>query len=550
MKNGCHACRHGLGAVVLLLGLAGFSRAAPSVVPGTPSFGVWAPEFRELHVRIPLQLDPGDGEDVFHPSGVLLNGSRPAYAMWYFDATPFDYTAIPDASRARVEVFVPVFWLPGQTHEITLDYQYGGKPGSVRVEAVAPDGGGAWTRAHPDGNLTFRVREEAGLDRIRELVEFDVIIEHARFPDPAETVRATLFPDDVHTEIPCQVYAVDLMPDSQLVHFRVAVQVSVPAGGQAVVCLWNVQDGRAVPTAGPLTRAEADDAVTIANDDYAIRLSSRSGQLMTWHDRRREVLFNYDDPRKLDESIRVINRTPDVYRVGQPWSHVFDWTPGQYQEHRVQGPVFIETFRQGAMPHTSEELSASVRYRFVAGSPEVRISSVLSADRDTRVLAVRNGGICLTPSLFTHAAWPRGDGRIETLPLDRALGNDTGAPAASRMPVDTPWIALWHRDRGYGFAVHTIRHAYFGKGLRPPSIARQATYVSVYRNLALYTIRSYTQTYHANIRSMQVPLHAGTEVYEEMVWRPFSLEPGEGTAGLEAVATAHRRLVNPLVVVP
>ncbi len=108
----------------------------------------------------------------------------------------------------------------------------------------------------------------------------------------------------------------------------------------------------------------------------------------------------------------MINRTPDVYRAGQPWSHVFSWNPGQYEETLVQGPVFIETFRRGVMPFTSEELSASVRY------------------------------------------------------------------------------------------------------------------------------------------SMPVPLPVGTEVYEEMVWAPFSLGPGEGNDILKEVGINHRRIANPLVVVP
>lgn len=543
----------GLGVITLLvflLLLCGRSLAATKVVPGTPSFGVWAPEFRELHIRIPLQLDPSEDEDVFRPTGVLLNGSRPLYAIWYFDATPFDFIVIRDASRTSVEVFVPVFWKPGEIHEITLAYRYGGQAGTVHVEATAPESGGAWTRARPDGHLAFLVREEVGLDRVGELVEFDVVIEASRFPDPETTVRATVYADAEHVEIPCQVYGVERVRGERLVHFRVALLLSIPAGEEKVICLWSVEDDLAAPIAGRLIRTENDDAVTISNREYDIRLSAQSGQMATWYDRRHDALLEYDDPRGIDEPRRVINRTPDVYRAGKPWSHVFSWKPGDYEQQLVKGPVLIETFRRGPMPHLDDEFSASVRYRFVAGSPEVRITSVLSVDRDTRVLAVRNGGLCLTPTLFTHASWPLGNGTITTLSLDKALGNDTGSPAAARMPVDTPWVALWHQDSGYGFTVHTIRHAYFGKGHRPPSQARQAAYVSVYRHYSLYAVRSYTHTYFANIRSMPVPLHAGTEMYEEMVWRPIKLEPGAVEAGLEAIQTAHRRLMHPLVVVP
>ncbi len=545
-----HSAKIRYSSCLFLLVLLGVARAAPTVRSGAATYGLWAPEFRELHVRIPLHLDPGDGPDIFRPVSVSVDGVRPSYALWYFDSTPFDFVAIPAASHTRVEVFVPVFWQAGEQHAIALAYDYGGTAGTIMVQATAPDTGGAWSRARGGGNLAFAVREEAGLDRTREVVEFDGVIERALFPDPGQSVRATRWDGATHVEIPCQVYAVESVPGTMLVHFRVAVQLSVPANEHVVVCLWHVDDETPVPVAGPLTRTVNADAITVSNDEYAIRLSSRSGQLMTWRDRRRNILFDYVDPRNLEEWARVINRTPDVYRVGQSWSHVFDWQVGQYRETWIQGPVFFESVRWGKMPFTGDELSATVRYRFTAGVPDVRITSMLSVDQDTLVLALRNGGIALTPSLFTHAAWPRQDGRIEHVSLDQALGNDTGAPAATRMPTDTPWIALWHREKGYGFGVHTIRQAYYGKGPQRPSMARQQAYVSVYRHRCLYTIRSLTQTYQADIRSLPVPLSAGTELYEVMIWSPFTLAPGEGTDVLQAVEAAHARFTHPLVVIP
>jgi len=524
------------------------AQAAPTVTHGEPGYGIWAPEFREAHVRIPLKADAGGGDDTFTPRSVKIDGKQPPYAVWYFDGTPFDYAAITNASGNKIEVFAPVFWKAGEEHTVELSYYYSGAEGSLTVKATTPATGGVWNDAKGPGNLTFCVREEAGLPRTNELVEVDSVIERAVFPDPEKATRATLYASG-HKEVPCQVYEVESVESQpSLVRFRAAVLLSVPATGEVIVCLWNTDGARPAPVPGPLAISTAADATVIANSQYSIRLSPLSGQLMSWKDLQRGILFDYQDPRKLEESARVINRTPDVYRTGKPWSHALDWQPGQYQQAVIKGPVFIETTRWGKMPFT-DDFSGCVRYRFIAGRPEMFMTSVLSADKDTEVLGVRNGGVSLTPALFTHVAHPRQNGTVESVPLERAVGNDTGAPAAARMPIDTPWLALYNKDKGYGFAVHTLRQAYYQKGPFHPSTARGQSYVSVYRHYTVYSIRSMTQTYYANIRSLPVPLHAGTELYEDMVFVPFTFQ-GEGPAGFRTVEERHRRLMNPLVVVP
>ena len=537
-----------LAAVVWRLSVV-TAAAGPTVASGAPEYGLWAPEMRELHVRIPLQATCGADEGAFRPEGVLVDGQPARYAIWCFDGTPYDYIPIPDASRCRIEVFVPVAWRGGETHAVSLRWQYGDARGTNEIVAKA-GGGGAWKEAEGPGNFTFRVRETIGLARTDELVEFDTVAEQSLFPDPARNVRATVVTrGGRHAPVPCQVYDVEPRDGRvPLVRFRTAVLLSVAATGEVTVALWNAPGARAAAPARPVRLESAAGTNVVDNGLYAIRLSRRSGQLLTWDDRIRKVRLDYVDPRNLPEDERVINRTPDVYRVGRPWSHAFDWSPEQYQEATIRGPVFVETTRWGAMPG-AEEMSGWVRYRFIAGHPGVAVCSALSVHSNVTVLGLRNGGMSFSPKLFTHGAWPHPDGRIERLPISRAHGNDTGAPPAARMPVDAPWVAVYHADRAYGIAALTTRLAYYTKGPQHPVTVSQKSYISDYRHLMLYTIRSITQTYHANIHTLPIDLPAGTEFYEEMVFLPFTAH-GEGDQTFREVQDLDRRVRNPLAIVP
>jgi len=535
-----------VSSVVFSFGLGLF--AEPVVSAGTAEYAEYAPEMRELHVRIPLKTNADGGNDVFVPQGVLVDGLSPIYALWYFNGTTFDYEPMRDVSKQKIEVFVPVSWKPSEEHVINLTYNYCGKNGMISLKTSTPSEGGCWQNAQGSGNIGFCVKEECGLARTNEIVDFDVVIEKKLFPDPEKNVRATILESKKHIPLPCQVYEVEDINEA-LVRFRAAVPITLPAGGSTIVFLWNCRPDEKTPDNGLLKMFSSTDAVVVENDSYSIRLSPHSGQMMTWRDLKRNVLFDYQDPRKMEESARVINRTPDVYRVGKPWSHALDWQAGQYEQKNIIGPVFIETIRWGKMPFI-DEFSCNVRYRFMAKRQEVVITSALSADKDVKVMGLRNGGVSLTPSLFTHAAWPLQNGDVKILPIDLALGNDTGAPAAARMPTDTPWIALYHADKKYGFSVHTIRYAYFNKGQHHPVTARRQSYVSVYRHYTIYTIRSMTQTYLANIHSLPVKVYAGTELYEEMAFVPFDLLPGSGEEMFKQVEETHKRLINPLVIVP
>jgi len=525
----------------------------PGLHLSEPSFGYWAPELRELHVRLPIQAVPVGGEEPFKPLQVLLDGTKPRYAFWYVDGTAYAYWWVKQASQRRLELFVPLPWRPGQRHQLRVAYNYCGRDQEQTVAIRTPLSGGAWQESD-GGNYGFLVREEAGLARRNEPVEFDLTVEADLFAQPEQAVRATIMTaPGAFQEIPCQVYNVQhcaakgTYTSIPLVRFRAAVQLSLQPYQEALVILWHCPRRPA--------RREQESPVRlrggalggrIENEHYMIEIEPRSGQLMQWHDKRTGVCFGYQRDPAEARSRSTMNYTPDVYRIGANWAHADDWVRPQSQV--LHGPVFCETARWAPMRDVPE-VTARVTYRFYAGRPEVRLSSVTRILKDIDVLGFRNGGMIQSPQLYTHVAWPRQDGRIVRLPIQNCYGNDTGAPPPARAPLSTPWVAFYHSERHYGLALVSLNASYFHEGPRQPNLSNAQRYVSLWNGRFLYTVRAMNFTYCSGIRSYHTPMDAGTVAYEEVALLPFTFQC-EDQAQFEAVEALRRQMLKPLVVVP
>jgi len=523
----------------------------PPVTAGAASFGYWAPEFRELHIRIPLVVGAIGGEEEFRPSNVQVNGERVSYSYWYFDGVTFDYHPMKQVSRKKIEVFIAYPWKGEQEYTVKLAYSYGGKAGSKEIKGRAPKGG-VWA-ASDGGNFGFTVREEAGLKRQNEPVEFDVTLPANRFDNPVETVRATLMtrPGEFQ-EIPSQVYNAQMSNaaskdgEARTVRFRVLVQLSLPARGDAIVFLWHCP-GERKRSFTPLVKVEGGAVGgTIETEQFKIKLDDKSGQLLTWEDKTLKTVFDCLEPSGTPPYLRAMHYTPDAYRPGASWSHVEDWVQPPSQETR--GLLFYETVRLGAMPGVPE-LETRATYRFYAGRPDVRYSSVMRVVKEVDVRAFRNGGMIQRAGRFTHVAWPRQDGSIKRVPVTALDGNDTGSPPIGRMDASTPWVAFYNPTTKIGLAVITMNQSYFETGGGQPNRSNSMYYVSFYRGKFLYTLRALNINYSANIRTMPSPMSVGTTAYEEMAFLPFSVTGNEDQQ-FAPVVRMRKELLSPLVIVP
>ncbi|MHB9107552.1 MAG: hypothetical protein ACYDCO_10900 [Armatimonadota bacterium] len=538
------------GFVSFLCLLAFALAACAGVHIGKAEFGYYAPQIHEMYLKLPVTVDPAGENEKFFPNAVLIDGKRAPYIYFYFNGTTVDFSAAHHASKGKIELFVPVHWKANAQHEVSLCYTLNDAKGEETVTLPTPKTGGAW-----DGttdNIAFLVREEAGLARVNEPVDFDLTVEQDRFPEPEKRIRATVMTaPGVFTEIPCQVYDVQAVTQEQgmysktpLFRFRAIVQLTVKTKSQALVHLWTCPP-RETP-AGPITLNGGALGGTVSNDAYEITLDETCGQFHTWRDKRLGVTFEYKDTRKVEGQQAVIHRTPDLYRANKSWTHALDWD--KPANRSITGPVMVETIRWGEMPWVPEAFS-KVDYRFFANRPEIRAISSMRIVKDIEALGVRMGGFILTPSLFTHIAWPEQDGTIRRCTVPDALGNDMGAPPQSRFPVNTPWVVVYHQEKNYGFALITANYAYFSDGPGHANESRSQAYVSNYRGFGVYSIRSSTQTYCAHFRSFHTPVEAGTTMYEDVAYLPFTYAR-EDKHQFDKVWALWKEMRNPLVIVP
>jgi hypothetical protein len=520
---------------------------------GRAEYGYYAPQIHEMYLKLPVEVDPVGGDGIFVPTAVEIDGRKAPYVFYYFNGTTLDYLPHPGkASDGKIELFVPVHWRANERHDVTLHYTLKDQASRTTVSLPTPKTGGAW--AGSTDNIAYRVREEAGLARVHEPVDIDLTVARERFPDPERRIRATVMTaPGAFTEIPCQVYGVQMVTlvprggaaPMPLQRFRVVVPLTVKPKTDAIVHLW-VCPPREKPANSAIRLEGGALGGVVSNTAYRITLQETSGQILAWFDRRVGVHFQLQGQGVEAGPGAVIHRTPDLFGNGKEWSHVLDWKSPAHRD--LAGPVMVETARWGEMPWMPEAVS-KVQYRFFADRPEVRAVSSLRLTKDIEGLAVRGGGFIFSPELFTHFAWPEGDGVLRRVTVAEALGNDMGAPPPACFPVATPWVAAYHQERKYGFALMTLNYAYFSDGPGHANEARARAYVSNYRNRFLYTVRASMQTYCANICSYPTPLEAGTTLYEDVVYLPFAFKR-ENKEQFEPVWALYRELKNPLVIEP
>lgn len=528
------------------------------------TFGYWAPQIHEMYVCLPLEADLTDAGQTLERGPIKVNGREPVFVYWYIDGVPAAYGNITRAHEQKVDLYIPLAWQAGQTYRIEIECTYNGRSGTVRRNISAPESGGAWDRARA-GNQAFMVREEAGLDRANEPVEFDVTVPRSVFPKAAQRVRATVMTEPgVFETIPCQIYAVErfriqggMTPFRQpetFVRFRACVQLSIKAHEQKLVHLWElrgkVDKEKEANTDAAIEFTGEPTGGSVETARYLIELHDPSGQILNWRDKQLQHTFEYSDYGKR-RNLHVINRTPDVFVHPKDWSHAFDWNVGpddRCESQVTTGPVFCETVRWGPMAWTPQ-VHGRATYRFYPNRPEVRVSSVMRVLEEMMALGFRNGNITMSPDMFSHAAWSQQDGTVVRRSIADSRGNDTGGRPESRFAIDAPWYALYDREKKIGFAVLNIKRAQFNELGGPVNTTRQQAYVSLYGGKLIYMIRCANQTWNASTRTYPTPMHVGETLYEDVALLPFSFD-AEDEHQFDQVAELLKRLRQPLVVAP
>jgi hypothetical protein len=296
--------------------------------------------------------------------------------------------------------------------------------------------------------------------------------------------------------------------------------------------------------------------ITVKNAFYAAQLDPKSGTIRTI--RRAEQ----DETHSMAFSGLPIHFGVDVWSPPQSWDHDYDWAAPPNQK-LIRGPLATRYARWGPLQRC-RDVVASITYTFYSQVPYVQVSATLDFTANRSCHAVRIGEIVVEhshktkpdPSLparrevFTHYAWPNGDGHITTREIN-AIRDEEGvshvegsaAGAIGVLDRDVPWVAGYNTKLAYGLA--SLRKSQFaGNRLgEPVPHTAPCTYVANYGWGFVYWSRPmvYPLGFKGTSLDRNMAIAAGTVFSAEDAL--FIFQPDES---LRCVEEAHKRFTQPL----
>jgi hypothetical protein len=386
--------------------------------------------------------------------------------------------------------------------------------------------------------LPFTVREPAGMDRKRAVVDSVFAIEGAREGLGDQELRVVRDEGGALREVPSQFY--NLAQDGGALTGRVAFFLDIAAGASCDFRLYHGNPAAATPvyeshlrvTKGPL----GPQHYWFENEFYKIDTLPKSGQIWhvwnkqgsntSWH--HNEWLENKDkggDPCHWAPNCWVAY--PDRVTCGHEvtegkevdffdWHYVFGWD--NPSSSIVRGPVFFELRRWGPVwPHPDhsnpkirrdrkERIRAEVVYRFYDGLGWFYQASREETLEDMRVFFIRNGQFVFLDRAFTHAiiAPERGDilpgDEIEPAVI-RLLAKDNLKPfpriqhsLSNVLPSKLAYLGFFNSQNGDAFTQFHIREENTNVHSGTPTYRNHATLLTELHDWSVYFCRAFSYT--------------------------------------------------------
>ena len=110
------------------------------------------------------------------------------------------------------------------------------------------------------------------------------------------------------------------------------------------------------------------------------------------------------------------------------------------------GPYTITKTLSG-VTDSVPEIHVEGKYTFFAGLPYFEFASTMTAKQDVELDLLRNDEMTMD-SLFTHIVFAKRDNSIIKLDL---YNQELDVLEKEHMSDQAPWLAFYHRDKGYGF---------------------------------------------------------------------------------------------------
>jgi hypothetical protein len=415
-------------ALIILAGL-------PAALPGAP-LRFEAPTFDNPGYAIRLTLDVHSRP--FMLKEIRLNGTPFAAAFVFRDGKPVDKSKPLD--QGTFEVKLDYAWASGKKYTVSV-LHHGDNPAGTKADdypGLSPASGGVPEGCAEGFCRVYKVREEAGLGRRNEICRLTL----TALRSEVELPEFRLY--DGPTEIPYQVLAraeSPLPPAAASGPAMVTYKLAFPLdSGPRETKLLRVFKGRAgkLPSGG-LSLSGENLGKTLRSASLVLQFQPQSGQILTIEYPREGI--------KLWNKAGVIHWNPDVFIPGVAWDHSFDWNPPQVFEEKAGGLVYLNS-RRGPLPRIKDVI-LEVRYEVAADRPYFIAETLMTAENDLGVIAVRNDEMVLYKELFDTLIYKDVDGRSVSLPLREKPGAPHGLVHVA--PPDVPWVGLVNSKEGFGF---------------------------------------------------------------------------------------------------
>jgi len=155
---------------------------------------------------------------------------------------------------------------------------------------------------------------------------------------------------------------------------------------------------------------------------------------------------------KLERTQNRMHWAPSFQRAGaRGYSSIATWTPVQKHQRRdlKDEVIFTREGRHADYP----EINLEAEYRFPKNAPYFWFRSTMSIVKPIDMYWLRNQEMTMDDQ-FTHVAWPGKDGNPVIVDFEARKPLLEKDP----LPVDLPWVAFLHREKGYGFGAVVLHY--------------------------------------------------------------------------------------------
>lgn len=400
------------------------------------------------------------------------------------------------------------------------------------------------------------VEEKAGLDRIKEPVEFSITARKEQCGDLAKELRVFVV-DEIEQEpvaIPFQTFNQGVFPGtppgtnndnylqhpSQFIEVVAFATVSANQKRALLVCYDNpAAEALAAPRSDMKVTGESLSAL-VENDYFAAQLDKKSGQIAAF-----TLKGGSDLPVLTNSQSGALHWNPDSFSDNGLWGHTFSWDPPERTVVTTRGPLVFRITNSGRMPGSTPQVWASVTYTFYAWTPYVKCTTSLEVREPLNASAIRNGEVVLDTHLVDHFVWQEKGGELKRM---RTMhGPNWQDEWATRIDADVPWLALTNEDKDYGIGAVTVDLTTFNPNSGEANMHRSAYYLYYHHfwgTPLTYFTRGLVYPFSDYQRGPIITVRPGSTYVEKMAFVPFHL--GKDPARYQAIIDASKVLTSPL----